>query len=136
MEVEVTGNTFSAVATPYTNDKYYNLNWNSESTLQNSGFTDGTAAERCFDYEYDYMSQYLAFMPVTSWANVKQGPATTSSSFKNEDTYYVFAYFINVDATADGDIYIKTIEYDGKTATVLDAPGVFLPESVEYRQES
>ena len=39
LEVEVTGNTFSAVATPYTNDKYYNLNWNSESTLQNSGFT-------------------------------------------------------------------------------------------------
>ena len=25
LEVEVTGNTFSAVATPYTNDKYYNL---------------------------------------------------------------------------------------------------------------
>ena len=50
-------------------------------------------------------------MPVTSWANVKQGPATTSSTFKNEDTYYVFAYFINDDATADGDIYIKTIEY-------------------------
>lgn len=124
LEVEVTGNTFSAVATPYTNDKYYNLNWNSESTLQNSGFTDGTAAERCFDYEYDYMSQYLAFMPVTLWANVKQGPATTSSTFKNEDTYYVFAYFINDDATADGDIYIKTIEYDGETATVLDAPGV------------
>ena len=123
LEVEVTGNTFSAVATPYTNDKYYNLNWNSESTLQNSGFTDGTAAERCFDYEYDYMSQYLALMPVTSWANVKQGPATTSSTFKNEDTYYVFAYFINDDATADGDIYIKTIEYDGETATVLDAPG-------------
>ena len=43
--------------------------------------------------------------------------------FKNEDTYYVFAYFINDDATADGDIYIKTIEYDGETATVLDAPG-------------
>ena len=113
LEVEVTGNTFSAVATPYTNDKYYNLN----------GFTDGTAAERCFDYEYDYLSQYLAFMPVTSWANVKQGPATTSSTFKNEDTYYVFAYFINADATADGDIYIKTIEYDGENATVLDAPG-------------
>lgn len=123
LEVEVTGNTFSAVATPYTNDKYYNLNWNSESTLQNSGFTDGTAAKRCFDYEYDYMSQYLALMPVTSWANVKQGPATTSSTFKNEDTYYVFAYFINDDATADGDIYIKTIEYDGENATVLDAPG-------------
>ena len=123
LEVEVTGNTFSAVATPYTNDKYYNLNWNSESTLQNSGITDGTAAERCFEFEYDYMSQYLAFMPVTSWANVKQGPATTSSTFKNEDTYYVFAYFINDDATADGDIYIKTIEYDGETATVLDAPG-------------
>lgn len=123
LEVEVTGNTFSAVATPYTNDKYYNLNWNSESTLQNSGFTDGTAAKRCFDYEYDYMSQYLALMPVTSWANVKQGPATTSSTFKNEDTYYVFAYFINDDATADGDIYIKTIEYDGETATVRDAPG-------------
>ena len=124
LEVEVTGNTFSAVATPYTNDKYYNLNWNSESTLQNSGITDGTAAERCFEFEYDYMSQYLAFMPVTSWANVKQGPATTSSTFKNEDTYYVFAYFINDDATADGDIYIKTIEYDGENATVLDAPGV------------
>lgn len=124
LEVEVTGNTFSAVATPYTNDKYYNLNWNSESTLQNSGFTDGTAAERCFEFEYDYMSKYLAFMPVTSWANVKQGPATTSSTFKNEDTYYVFAYFINDDATADGDIYIKTIEYDGENATVLDAPGV------------
>jgi len=124
LEVEVTGNTFSAVATPYANDKYYNLNWNSESTLQNSGFTDGTAAKRCFDYEYDYMSQYLALMPVTSWANVKQGPATTSSTFKNEDTYYVFAYFINDDATADGDIYIKTIEYDGENATVLDAPGV------------
>ena len=103
---------------------YYNLNWNSESTLQNSGFTDGTAAERCFEFEYDYLSMYLALMPVTSWANVKQGPATTSSTFKNEDTYYVFAYFINVDdATADGDIYIKTIEYDGETATVLDAPG-------------
>ena len=125
LEVEVTGNTFSAVATPYTNDKYYNLNWNSESTLQNSGITDGTAAQRCFEFEYNYMSQYLAFMPVTSWANVKQGPATTSSTFKNEDTYYVFAYFINVDdATADGDIYIKTIEYDGENATVLDAPGV------------
>ena len=124
LEVEVTGNTFSAVATPYTNDKYYNLNWNSESTLQNSGFTDGTAAERCFEFEYDYLSKYLAFMPVTSWANVKQGPATTSSTFKNEDTYYVFAYFINDDATADGDIYIKTIEYDGENATVLDAPGV------------
>lgn len=124
LEVEVTGNTFSAVATPYTNDKYYNLNWNSESTLQNSGITDGTAAERCFEFEYDYMSQYLAFMPVTSWANVKQGPATTSSTFKNEDTYYVFAYFIKDDATADGDIYIKTIEYDGENATVLDAPGV------------
>ena len=127
LEVEVTGNTFSAVATPYTNDKYYNLNWNSESTLQNSGFTNGTAAERCFEFEYDYMSQYLAFMPVTSWANVKQGPATTSSTFKKEDTYYVFAYFINVDdATADGDIYIKKIEYDGEnaTVTVLDAPGV------------
>ena len=124
LEVEVTGNTFSAVATPYTNDKYYNLNWNSESTLQNSGFTDGTAAERCFEFEYDYMSKYLAFMPVTSWANVKQGPATTSSTFKKEDTYYVFAYFINDDdATADGDIYIKTIEYDGENATVLDAPG-------------
>ena len=123
LEVEVTGNTFSAVATPYTNDKYYNLNWNSESTLQNSGFTDGTAAERCFEFEYDYLSKYLAFMPVTSWANVKQGPATTSSTFKNEDTYYVFAYFINDDATADGDIYIKTIEYDGENATVLDAPG-------------
>ena len=87
------------------------------------------------------MSQYLGFMPVTSWANVKQGPATTSSTFKKEDTYYVFAYFINVDdATADGDIYIKKIEYDGETATVLDAPGVSflraLPESVEYRQES
>ena len=122
LEVEVTGNTFSAVATPYTNDKYYNLNWNSESTLQNSGFTDGTAAERCFEFEYDYMSKYLAFMPATSWANVKQGPATTSSTFKNEDTYYVFAYFINDDATADGDIYIKTIEYDGENATVLDAP--------------
>ena len=127
LEVEVTGNTFSAVATPYTNDKYYNLNWNSESTLQNSGFTNGTAAERCFEFEYDYMSQYLAFMSVTSWANVKQGPATTSSTFKKEDTYYVFAYFINVDdATADGDIYIKKIEYDGEnaTVTVLDAPGV------------
>lgn len=124
LEVEVTGNTFSAVATPYTNDKYYNLNWNSESTLQNSGFTDGTAAERCFEFEYDYMSKYLAFMPVTTWANVKQGPATTSSTFKKEDTYYVFAYFINDDdATADGDIYIKTIEYDGENATVLDAPG-------------
>ena len=125
LEVEVTGNTFSAVATPYTNDKYYNLNWNSESILQNSGFTDGTAAQRCFEFEYDYMSMYLAMgWSVTDLANVKQGPATTSSTFKKEDTYYVFAYFINVDdATADGDIYIKTIEYDGENATVLDAPG-------------
>lgn len=69
---------------------------------------------------------YLAMgWSVTDLLNVKQGPATTSSTFKNEDTYYVFAYFINVDdATADGDIYIKTIEYDGENATVLDAPGV------------
>lgn len=125
LEVEVTGNTFSAVATPYTNDKYYNLNWNSESILQNSGFTDGTAAQRCYEFEYDYMSMYLVMgWSVTDLLNVKQGPATTSSTFKNEDTYYVFAYFINVDdATADGDIYIKTIEYDGETATLLDAPG-------------
>ena len=130
LAVEVTDNTFSAVATPYTDDKYYNLNWNSESILQNSGFTDGSAAERCFEFEYNYMSQYLGFMPVTSWDNVKKGPGTTSSSFKDEDTYYVFAYFINDDATADGDIYLITIEYDGETATVLDPREASFPRAL------
>ena len=79
LEVESTGTTLSAVATPYTNDKYYNLNWNNESTLVNAGYTDGTVAERCFQFEYDYMTMYMGFYPVTAWANVKQGPATTST---------------------------------------------------------
>ena len=89
LEVESTGTTLSAVATPYTNDKYYNLNWNNESTLVNAGYTDGTVAERCFQFEYDYMS-----------------------------TYYLFAYFINDDATADGEIILKTIEFDGNNVTI------------------
>lgn len=118
LEVESTGTTLSAVATPYTNDKYYNLNWNNESTLVNAGYTDGTVAERCFQFEYDYMKMYMGFYPVTAWANVKQGPATTSTVLTKPDTYYLFAYFINDDATADGEIILKTIEFDGSNVTI------------------
>ena len=118
LEVESTGTTLSAVATPYTNDKYYNLNWNNESTLVNAGYTDGTVAERCFQFEYDYMTMYMGFYPVTAWANVKQGPATTSTVMTKPDTYYLFAYFINDDATADGEIILKTIEFDGSNVTI------------------
>lgn len=118
LEVESTGTTLSAVATPYTNDKYYNLNWNNESTLVNAGYTDGTVAERCFQFEYDYMKMYMGFYPVTAWANVKQGPATTSTVLTKPDTYYLFAYFINDDATADGEIILKTIEFDGNNVTI------------------
>lgn len=118
LEVESTGTTLSAVATPYTNDKYYNLNWNNESTLVNAGYTDGTVAERCFQFEYDYMTMYMGFYPVTAWANVKQGPATTSTVMTKPGTYYLFAYFINDDATADGEIILKTIEFDGNNVTI------------------
>lgn len=118
LEVESTGTTLSAVATPYTNDKYYNLNWNNESTLVNAGYTDGTVAERCFQFEYDYMKMYMGFYPVTAWANVKQGPATTSTVMTKPGTYYLFAYFINDDATADGEIILKTIEFDGNNVTI------------------
>ena len=118
LEVESTGTTLSAVATPYTNDKYYNLNWNNESTLVNAGYTDGTVAERCFQFEYDYMTMYMGFYPVTAWANVKQGPATTSTVMTKPGTYYLFAYFINDDATADGEIILKTIEFDGSNVTI------------------
>lgn len=118
LEVESNGTTLSAVATPYTNDKYYNLNWNNESTLVNAGYTDGTAAERCFQFEYDYMKMYMGFYPVTAWANVKQGPATTSTVMTKPGTYYLFAYFINDDATADGEIILKTIEFDGNNVTI------------------
>lgn len=118
LEVESTGTTLSAVATPYTNDKYYNLNWNNESTLVNAGYTDGTVAERCFQFEYDYMIKYISFYAVTDWANVKQGPATTSTVMTKPDTYYLFAYFINNDATADGEIILKTIEFDGANVTI------------------
>ena len=118
LEVESTGTTLSAVATPYTNDKYYNLNWNNESTLVNAGYTDGTVAERCFQFEYDYMTMYMGFYAVTDWANVKQGPATTSTVMTKPDTYYLFAYFINDDATADGEIILKTIEFDGYNVTI------------------
>lgn len=118
LEVESTGTTLSAVATPYTNDKYYNLNWNNESTLVNAGYTDGTVAERCFQFEYDYMIKYIGFYAVTDWANVKQGPATTSTVMTKPDTYYLFAYFINDDATADGEIILKTIEFDGYNVTI------------------
>ena len=118
LEVESTGTTLSAVATPYTNDKYYNLNWNNESNLVNAGYTDGTVAERCFQFEYDYMTMYMGFYPVTAWANVKQGPATTSTVMTKPDTYYLFAYFINDDATADGEIILKTIEFDGYNVTI------------------
>lgn len=124
LEVEVTGNTFSAVATPYTNDKYYNLNWNSEDILTNNGFTDGTAAERCYQFELDYMQMHASYYPPTEWGNVHKGPATTSGLFTSAGTYYVFAYFMNDDGTLDGEIYIKTLEFDGNTTTVLDAPGV------------
>ena len=118
LEVESTGTTLSAVATPYTNDKYYNLNWNNESNLVNAGYTDGTVAERCFQFEYDYMTMYMGFYPVTAWANVKQGPATTSTVMTKPGTYYLFAYFINDDATADGEIILKTIEFDGNNVTI------------------
>lgn len=118
LEVESTGTTLSAVATPYTNDKYYNLNWNNESTLVNAGYTDGTVAERCFQFEYDYMTMYMGFYPVTAWANVKQGPATTSTVMTKPGTYYLFAYFINDDATADGEVILKTIEFDGSNVTI------------------
>lgn len=118
LEVESTGTTLSAVATPYTNDKYYNLNWNNESTLVNAGYTDGTVAERCFQFEYDYMIMYIGFYAVTDWANVKQGPATTSTVMTKPGTYYLFAYFINDDATADGEIILKTIEFDGYNVTI------------------
>lgn len=118
LEVESTGTTLSAVATPYTNDKYYNLNWNNESTLVNAGYTDGTVAERCFEFEYDYMTMYMGIYAVTDWANVKQGPATTSTVMTKPDTYYLFAYFINDDATADGEIILKTIEFDGSNVTI------------------
>lgn len=118
LEVESTGTTLSAVATPYTNDKYYNLNWNNESTLVNAGYTDGTVAERCFQFEYDYMIMYMGFYAVTDWANVKQGPATTSTVMTKPGTYYLFAYFINDDATADGEIILKTIEFDGSNVTI------------------
>ncbi len=118
LEVESTGTTLSAVATPYTNDKYYNLNWNNESTLVNAGYTDGTVAERCFQFEYDYMKMYMGFYAVTDWANVKQGPATTSTVMTKPGTYYLFAYFINDDATADGEIILKTIEFDGDNVTI------------------
>ena len=118
LEVESNGTTLSAVATPYTNDKYYNLNWNNESNLVNAGYTDGTVAERCFQFEYDYMTMYMGFYPVTAWANVKQGPATTSTVMTKPGTYYLFAYFINDDATADGEIILKTIEFDGDNVTI------------------
>lgn len=118
LEVESNGTTLSAVATPYTNDKYYNLNWNNESNLVNAGYTDGTVAERCFQFEYDYMTMYMGFYPVTAWANVKQGPATTSTVMTKPGTYYLFAYFINDDATADGEIILKTIEFDGSNVTI------------------
>ena len=118
LEVESNGTTLSAVATPYTNDKYYNLNWNNESNLVNAGYTDGTVAERCFQFEYDYMTMYMGFYPVTAWANVKQGPATTSTVMTKPGTYYLFAYFINDDATADGEIILKTIEFDGNNVTI------------------
>lgn len=118
LEVESTGTTLSAVATPYTNDKYYNLNWNNESNLVNAGYTNGTVAERCFQFEYDYMTMYMGFYPVTAWANVKQGPATTSTVMTKPGTYYLFAYFINDDATADGEIILKTIEFDGSNVTI------------------
>ena len=118
LEVESNGTTLSAVATPYTNDKYYNLNWNNESNLVNAGYTDGAVAERCFQFEYDYMTMYMGFYPVTAWANVKQGPATTSTVMTKPDTYYLFAYFINDDATADGEIILKTIEFDGYNVTI------------------
>lgn len=118
LEVESNGTTLSAVATPYTNDKYYNLNWNNESNLVNAGYTNGTVAERCFQFEYDYMTMYMGFYPVTAWANVKQGPATTSTVMTKPGTYYLFAYFINDDATADGEIILKTIEFDGSNVTI------------------
>ena len=64
------------------------------------------------------MIKYIGFYAVTDWANVKQGPATTSTVMTKPDTYYLFAYFINNDATADGEIILKTIEFDGANVTI------------------
>lgn len=124
LDVEATGNTFSAIGTPYTDDRYYNLNWNSERILEQEGFTSGTPAERCYQFELDYMTSYAALFAPTQWANVHKGPASTSAMFSSPDTYYVFAYFMNDDGTLDGEITIKTIIYDGSTSTVVDAPSM------------
>ncbi|HIZ84873.1 MAG TPA: hypothetical protein IAC04_00045 [Candidatus Coprenecus stercoravium] len=121
LEAEITGTTLSAVATPYDNSRYYNLQFNRENTLQGEGYTSGTAAERCYQYELDYMTSYLKIYPPTAWQNVKQGPASTSTTMNVADTYYVFAYFLNASTgVAESDIVIKTVIFDGSSAEIVE----------------
>lgn len=118
LDVEVIGKTLSAIATPYTDDRWYNVNWNRDNILNNAGFTDGTAAERVVAYEYQWMSEYMQ----AGWAIdylAWKGPRTISTSMQVADTYYVFAYFITEQLELDSEVWIETIEFDGSTATIL-----------------
>lgn len=138
LDVEITGNVLSAIATPYTNDRWYVVNWNRDGILTQAGYTNGTPAERCEAYEYTENIQNFMNWGFTIDQVAWQGPKTVSTTMMTPDTYYVFAYFVNSQGQRDSEIMIETIEFDGSTGRLLtpSAPGTSLLRQEVLRMES
>ena len=109
LEVEIFGGNATIVATPWTNDRLYYVDWLSEKVLTEQGYTQGSVEERIYQWTYDWMSYYMAFgytIESLGW----YGPKSITFSITDpSDTYYAFAYMLNDDATMASDMFLKTI---------------------------
>ena len=116
LEVEIFGGAGTIVATPYSNDVLYYVDWLSEKALAaGSGFggtyppETGSVEDRIYQYTYEWMSYYMTFgftINNLGW----YGPKSISFTISDPtDTYYAFAYLLNNDATMGSEMFLKTI---------------------------
>lgn len=116
LAVEISGGSGTIIATPYSNDVLYYVDWLSEKVLANgSGLggtyppETGTVQERIYQYTYEWMSYYIMFgftINDLGW----YGPKSISFTIDDpSDTYYAFAYVLNNDATMGSEMFLKTI---------------------------
>lgn len=121
LEVEIFDSECTIVATPWSDDLLYYVDWMSEKILTQGGITEGTLEERLFQWTYDWMSEYLAF-GFTAESLGWYGPKSVSFTITDPaDTYYAFAYVLNEDATMGSRMFIRTIT-NGTDVTSTVAP--------------
>lgn len=110
IEVYVSGTDASAAAAPYDNSLLYAFDWISDGILAGFGYTEGTIEERIVDYTYGWWSQYIAAGLYSIEQLAYKGPASVSFSIDDpDDSYYVFAYFVNEEGEQTSEVWLEHV---------------------------